>query len=320
MSDIISETLARSGVSITITSLSDFVAFLVGLTTGFKSVQIFCVYAGFAIAFCYFYQITFFSGFLCLHTNRILNKNNSFLFCVKQEKIKMVFCCSQSNSESETNQNGLELTQLNSNIKQVVRKNSKFQKASSLWIRKLKQGCLDIIKFLICSKKGKCLSVGLFIIYLSLSIWGASQIHEGIKLSNLVSESSYYSKYIRDNTELVDLNPIVMFVIYEPIDYDNLQNRIKIKNLFNDAFKINGISKNFNLNWLNSFLSKKIKYKHNIDNLLSVINDYPPFINDIIIHKTEFDPLLNITHKSVFKYRHSENDETKSIKNREKKV
>lgn len=45
-SERISQALSKSGVSITITSLTDFVAFLVGLSAGFKSVQIFCIYAG----------------------------------------------------------------------------------------------------------------------------------------------------------------------------------------------------------------------------------------------------------------------------------
>lgn len=76
---LISATLAKSGVSITITSLTDFVAFLVGLTTGFRSVQIFCIYAGFSIAFCYFYQLTLFCGFLCLHVRRIQKKKT--LYC-----------------------------------------------------------------------------------------------------------------------------------------------------------------------------------------------------------------------------------------------
>lgn len=83
ISDLISKTLSKSGVSITITSLTDFIAFFVGITTNFKSVQIFCVYAGFAILFCYLYQITFFCGFLCLHIRRILKKRNAYLFCFK---------------------------------------------------------------------------------------------------------------------------------------------------------------------------------------------------------------------------------------------
>ena len=45
-SERISSALKKSGVSITITSLTDFIAFIVGVSTSFKSVQIFCVYAG----------------------------------------------------------------------------------------------------------------------------------------------------------------------------------------------------------------------------------------------------------------------------------
>lgn len=90
ISELMSKALAKSGVSITITSLTDFVAFLVGLTTNFRSVQIFCVYAGVAIAFCYLYQITFFCGFLCLHIKRILNKRNAYLFCFKLDTFFLV--------------------------------------------------------------------------------------------------------------------------------------------------------------------------------------------------------------------------------------
>jgi hypothetical protein len=42
----IANTFRKAGVSITITSLTDFVAFAVGILASFKSVQIFCVYAG----------------------------------------------------------------------------------------------------------------------------------------------------------------------------------------------------------------------------------------------------------------------------------
>ncbi len=42
----ISLALEKVGVSITITSLTDFTAFMVGILTGFKSVQIFCIYSG----------------------------------------------------------------------------------------------------------------------------------------------------------------------------------------------------------------------------------------------------------------------------------
>jgi predicted RND superfamily exporter protein len=107
--DVIMHTLAKSGVSITITSLTDLIAFLVGVTTDFKSVQIFCLYAGVSILFCYLYQIFFFAGFLCIHLERIERNCNACFICVKQEKLNKIFpnlcakfiCLSEQNAQEE---------------------------------------------------------------------------------------------------------------------------------------------------------------------------------------------------------------------------
>lgn len=255
--ELISKTLTKSGVSITITSLTDFTAFLVGLTTGFKSVQIFCLYAGISILFCYFYQITFFTGFLCLHCRRMLNQRNAFLPCLTAQP-----------------------THLNVNF---------------FSFKKFKQKWLNVFQFLICQKLGKLLTLFLFLIYISVSAWNAYHIHEGIELQNLVSDDSYFSSYVKDNSRLTDLRPIVMLVMQEPIDYDDIQNRILIDNLLKNALKIKGISNTFKLNWLDFFKSDKIQYKHSVKNLIDTLKTFPPFLNDIVIKKTHFDYHLNKT-------------------------
>ena len=89
--DLIADAMRHSGVSITITSLTDFVAFMVGLTTGFRGVQIFCVYAGFSILFCYLYQLTLFGGFLCMHARRIAVRRNAFVVCLPNERVVECF-------------------------------------------------------------------------------------------------------------------------------------------------------------------------------------------------------------------------------------
>lgn len=252
--ELISKSLTKSGVSITITSLTDFTAFLVGLTTGFKSVQIFCLYAGIAILFCYFYQITFFVGFLCLHCRRMLNQRNAFLPCLKAKPTHL--------------------------------------KLKFFNLKKFKQTWLNCFKFLICQKLGKLLTLFLFLVYISVSAWNAYQMHEGIELQNLVSDDSYYSSYVKDNARLTDLRPIVMLVMQEPIDYDDMQNRVLIENLFKNALKIKGIS-TFRLNWLDLFKSDKINYQNSAKNLIDTLKTYPPFLNDVVIKKTYFDYHLN---------------------------
>ena len=52
-------TLRDAAVSITITSLTDALAFAVGTVSTFRSVQLFCGYCLAGVVFCYIYQVTF---------------------------------------------------------------------------------------------------------------------------------------------------------------------------------------------------------------------------------------------------------------------
>lgn len=58
--------LSDAAVSITITSLTDIISFLIGLINPFPSVQIFCMYSGLAVAFIFVWHITFFAGCMAL--------------------------------------------------------------------------------------------------------------------------------------------------------------------------------------------------------------------------------------------------------------
>ncbi|KJH50304.1 hypothetical protein DICVIV_03587 [Dictyocaulus viviparus] len=78
------KTFAQAGVSITVTSLTDFISFAVGCTTPFPSVQIFCFYAVTAIVFIYVYQLTFFAGIM-VYTNRREISNRNCITCLKIE-------------------------------------------------------------------------------------------------------------------------------------------------------------------------------------------------------------------------------------------
>lgn len=95
-----------------------------------------------------------------------------------------------------------------------------------------------------------------------------------------------------------------MFVIYEPLDYDSVHTRMKLKNLLVDAFKIEGIKKGFNLNWLSSFGNQRINYKTNLTNLFRNIKNFPPYLNDVIVRRCQLDgPHGNRTGKcDIVKY------------------
>ncbi|CAJ0596985.1 unnamed protein product [Cylicocyclus nassatus] len=79
------DTFAEAGVSITVTSLTDFISFAVGCATPFPSVQMFCAYAVTAVLFTYVYQLTFFAGIM-VYTNRREMDNRNCLTCCKIKK------------------------------------------------------------------------------------------------------------------------------------------------------------------------------------------------------------------------------------------
>ena len=128
----------------------------------------------------------------------------------------------------------------------------------------------DFFKYIL----GKLFSSIFYIIYLSSALYLALQIREGINLGDLVSEDSYYKHYITEAQRLTNLYPVVMMYIHEPIDYDNVQVRMKIKNLVKNAQKIDGISKTFSINWLAAFSHNKLKYKKRfLNNFSSNMNN-----------------------------------------------
>lgn len=54
--------MSEAAVSITITSLTDIVSFMIGVYCTFPSVQIFCAYSGLAVMFIFVWHITFFAA------------------------------------------------------------------------------------------------------------------------------------------------------------------------------------------------------------------------------------------------------------------
>jgi predicted RND superfamily exporter protein len=257
----------------------------------FKSVQIFCVYAAVSIAFCYFYQLTIFCGFLCVHTVRMKKNKNAFLFCFNQENLK---CLANSSTNSLPKNNfsqSIEMSHLNGNIENIVEEKTFKKKLSK------KQSSNKIVnfffksyKFLLTHKLGKMIVVFIYFLYIFLSAWSASHIHEGLNLADLVAKSSYYHSYITDNINMINLTPIVMFVVHQPIDYDDMTNRAKIRNLLEKAQQHNAVSKTFSLSWLEQYGQDPIEYKYDIANLKENLRFFPPYISDVVI-----EPISNET-------------------------
>ncbi|XP_072025135.1 patched domain-containing protein 3-like [Amphiura filiformis] len=64
--DRMSQAMEESALSITITSVTDALAFGIGCITNFYSIRLFCIYACVAVLFCYLYMITFFAACMAM--------------------------------------------------------------------------------------------------------------------------------------------------------------------------------------------------------------------------------------------------------------
>ncbi|XP_067122056.1 patched domain-containing protein 3-like [Centruroides vittatus] len=82
-------TYSEAAVSITITSLTNFISFCVGMTSDIRVIQIYSIYFSLSVIFTYICEITFFGGVLALSGYRE-SRNLHALFCipVRREKYK----------------------------------------------------------------------------------------------------------------------------------------------------------------------------------------------------------------------------------------
>lgn len=73
--------MAEAAVSITITSLTDMISLLIGISSPFPSMQIFCLYSFLAVLFIFCWHITFFAG--CMAVSGYWEEENRSLLYYK---------------------------------------------------------------------------------------------------------------------------------------------------------------------------------------------------------------------------------------------
>ena len=82
-------TMKHAGVAITITSVTDLLAFAIGATTVLPALSGFCIYASLGIFFIYFYAITFFLAWFSIDQRRAEDKRDGCI-CLKKEESERV--------------------------------------------------------------------------------------------------------------------------------------------------------------------------------------------------------------------------------------
>jgi len=235
-------TYSDASISLTITSLTNVLSFLVGATVpGFPCVQIFCVYAGTSLMFNYFWILTLFGAFLAIsghmeHSNR---------HCLLLTKVK---------SKTVADQSGfLYKVFLAGGISPTDPDNPRDNKDEKimLFFKDVVTPCLNFIPM-------KILIIISFGLYLAVAILGILGMEEGLELQNLAMKTSniipHFSaegKYFRDHPFRIQI------AIIEELDYHNKDVQEQVMTLISELEESKYITNNpkFRQSWLHEFLT-----------------------------------------------------------------
>ncbi|XP_019616709.1 PREDICTED: patched domain-containing protein 3-like [Branchiostoma belcheri] len=200
--------LADAATAITITSLTDCVAFAAGTITVFPAVRIFCIYAAVGVAFDYLYQITFFAAILSL-AGRREKAGRHWLTCLKvptneeasQRSSIYRLCC----FGGTPNQDGVSDQHQNDEDRQLP------------FVSKLL--CNYLTPFVV-NPFGKLVILFIFIGYLGVGIWGCFYVRVGLEFENLVADDSFVKDFYRaEHRYFKEYGPKVDIVDTGPCEY-----------------------------------------------------------------------------------------------------
>ncbi|XP_033628394.1 patched domain-containing protein 3-like isoform X1 [Asterias rubens] len=246
------EAFSEAAMSITITSVTDGLAFGIGTITVFKSVRIFCLYLGTAVLFDYLFQITFFGACMVL-TGRREAANRHCLCCYKV-KSKMeqnsIFIISRSGTPEQRGG-------------PHVDSGHATRQPSSRIIPTSEHGVMVFFKRfygpIITSWWMVLIVIVLYCGYLAIAIFGCTQIEMGLSLRNLARDDSYGANYLDDaRFYFTSYGPQIALVFTEPKDswhpsIQDIMEQTLVK--MEETEYVHGKEENLSSSWLRAYLS-----------------------------------------------------------------
>ncbi|XP_076462905.1 patched domain-containing protein 3-like isoform X2 [Babylonia areolata] len=242
---ILGKTLANAGIGITITSVTDFLAFVIGTTSVFRSVTNFSLYAGVAVLFCYLANVTLFSGCLAIHGKRVYSWRHSLT-------------CRMTKSRQELKENGKSACFAALCGGNPPRKDRDDESICEKFPSKF-------LPYLIKNGLVSVFIIVLFMGYLAVSIYGAINLKQGLVLQDLVLDSSYYHNFLGLSDKYFPTRIPVGFIVTGNVDYSGNDGTL-FQTLLQQAQNDSGIDSNFERCWLTSY---KNSGSYNAGNFMS---------------------------------------------------
>nr|XP_060639434.1 patched domain-containing protein 3-like [Anolis sagrei ordinatus] len=252
--DRMADTYAEASVSVTITTLTDVLAFYIGIGSPFPSVQSFCIYTGTAFVFCYIYNLTFLGAVLALNGRREESNRHWLTFmkvnCEHQDSQGVLYniCCVGGSFDETTG--------------------TEFEHPMNEFFRS------HYGPFLMHTWT-KVVVVLLYLMYMGGSFYGCTRVIEGINVRNLAVDYSYVVQYYDWNEEYFsEYGPRVMVVVTESVEYWNPSVRTDIEKCMETLESSSDIDKTLSESWLRTYESVSKRMSINI-------NDHTIFIGSL---------------------------------------
>jgi predicted RND superfamily exporter protein len=236
-----SETFAEAAVSITVTSVTDFLSFAIGAITVFPSVYLFCLYTALAVIFEYILQITFFAACMAYDARRENANRHGITLKVVLPKVL------------SSNKSSAYRLLCSGGVKHEGKVVAKQEEHLAANIIRRYYGPLLI------KKPVKIVVIVMFAAYLAVSLYGCTQVKEGLEMHKLArDDSDTHTFYKRDSEYFVEYGPQVMFIKTKTANYSDKAVQTELDNAITEAISSRyvGSSSGHKVTWwLHDYLS-----------------------------------------------------------------
>ncbi|XP_012938836.1 patched domain-containing protein 3 [Aplysia californica] len=206
----------KAGVGITITSVTDFLAFVVGSSSVFKSVRNFCIYTGVGVLLCYICNATFFGACLTYHGRRVYSSRHT------------ITCRKLDQSRPELKEEGHKCCY-------ICMCGGATPKGPGDDQSPCEKGPRSALTRLVLWNPMRVLILLIFAGYLGMTVWGLTMLKQGLELKNLVLTSSYFHKFQVWDTEDFGVKLPISFVMTNPMDYRSDEGVGAVRNVLDTA-------------------------------------------------------------------------------------
>ncbi|XP_069119204.1 patched domain-containing protein 3-like [Argopecten irradians] len=231
--DRIKETMRTGGVSITITSVTQFLAFAIGATAPIIGIRSFCLNAGAAVIFCYLNQLAFFVPCMVINERRVSRYGHCVTCCPTKPREEL-----RAEGKSDCN------TRCCSGHPPKDRKDNESPFETYFKIP---------FQYITRTPRGKVAIIILFIIYVALTVHGIVHFRRGMRLSYILTENSTEYTYINllENHFIAEYD--IEFTVTSRLKYSDISTQNSINEMLTNARADPDINSKITYSWLTDY-------------------------------------------------------------------